>query len=376
MKPFLLIYLALGLMLGHAAVFAEETSILIETSEILSATTNDDTHRAEQILSGGMDTQSEDAIQPEVSDSDAAVADSEQTASVISTDSDTLTEPTQTTAPALTDQPSDATDPLPATLPETVLLNSEQDTDTPEILTTIEETPLTVTIIEPTHSPQTIPLEWTPSSPIPTAIPPFESTRTKKAERIYDYIVYEAQNPDWVATSPNPYTPDAPWLLVGTRTQTMKQYVSWGRLEKQYPISTAKRGVGEIENSYQTPRGHHKICERIGDNLPARTIFSRRQATEWRYSKELHEQYPKKDWILTRILWLCGQEEGKNKGYNNQGQVVDSYKRYIYIHGSGDHAPFGVTPSSLGCVRMISEDVIDVFNQTKLGTDVVIEENQ
>ncbi len=375
MKPFLLIYLAIGLMTGHTYAFAEETTILVETPDIQPATITDETQRAEQILSGGENAQPENAVSPAASAS--ALPDSDQTESFVSIDSDTITEPPQTTTvvPPLTESPTDTSPPSPA-LPESVLLNSEQDTDTPETQSQAEETPVTITVTEPTHPPQTIPLEWTTSPPLPATVAPFESKRTKKTERVYDYIVYEAQNPDWVATSPNPYTPDAPWLLVGARTQTMKQFDSWGRLEKQYPVSTAKRGVGEIENSYQTPRGHHKICERIGDNLPARTIFSRRQATEWRYSKELHEQYPKKDWILTRILWLCGQEEGKNKGYNTQGQVVDSYKRYIYIHGSGDHAPFGVSPSSLGCVRMISEDVIDVFNQTQLGTDVVIEENQ
>ena len=26
------------------------------------------------------------------------------------------------------------------------------------------------------------------------------------------------------------------------------------------------------------------------------------------YSEELAQQYPKRDWILSRILWLCGQE--------------------------------------------------------------------
>ncbi len=204
----------------------------------------------------------------------------------------------------------------------------------------------------------------------------FAPTSSKQNILIPEYIIYEAIRPDLTITHPNPHTEQAPWFLVGVRTQSMKHFDSWGRLIKEYPVSTAKKGIGEVEHSYQTPRGHHKICEKIGDGLAPRTIISRRQPTEWFYTEELHKQYPKKDWILTRILWLCGQEEGKNKGYNNYGQVVDSYRRYIYIHGAGDHAPFGIAPSSLGCVRMNSEDVIDVFSRAPIGTDVVIDETK
>ena len=211
---------------------------------------------------------------------------------------------------------------------------------------------------------------------IPEPIAPFRPTSTDRKILIPEYIIYEANRPDFVITHPNPYSNEQPWFLVGIRTQSMKHFDSWGRLIKKYPVSTAKKGVGEVENSYQTPRGHHKICEKIGDGLAARTIISRRQPTEWFYTEELHKQYPKKDWILTRILWLCGQEEGKNKGYNAQGKVVDSYRRYIYIHGAGDHVPFGVAPSSLGCVRMNSEDVINVFSRAPIGTDVVIDETK
>ncbi|WP_434779214.1 L,D-transpeptidase family protein [Neisseria sp. Ec49-e6-T10] len=196
----------------------------------------------------------------------------------------------------------------------------------------------------------------------------------QKALCVANLLSQQMLSPDFAQTHANPYTANAPWLVVGAQSQSMKYYDAWGRLVKTYPVSTAKNGVGEVENTYQTPRGHHKICEKIGEGVESRTIFSRRQATQWKYSEQLHKENPKKDWILTRIMWLCGQEEGKNKGYNQYGQVVDSYKRYIYIHGAGDHAPFGVAPSSLGCVRMVSEDVIELFNESNLGMDVLIKE--
>lgn len=172
-----------------------------------------------------------------------------------------------------------------------------------------------------------------------------------------------------IPTHPNRFAYRKPWVLVGVRTQSLTLYDEYGREEKRYVVSTAKRGVGEVQDSYQTPRGWHRICQKIGDGAPIRTIISRREVTPWQYTEELHQQYPTKDWILTRIMWLCGMEDGFNRGGN-----VDSYERYIYIHGAGDHAPFG-TPSSLGCVRMQNEDVIELFNRLPVGTDVYIDEN-
>ncbi|AXK39600.1 L,D-transpeptidase [Crenobacter cavernae] len=171
------------------------------------------------------------------------------------------------------------------------------------------------------------------------------------------------------ATAPNPYDYGRPWIRVGVKSQSLTYYDGWGLPVKRYAVSTAKNGVGETKNSYQTPRGWHRVCERIGDGVTPDTIIFRRDITPWKYTSELHEQYPDKDWILTRILWLCGMEPGKN-----QGGDVDSYERFIYIHGAGEHVSYG-TPTSLGCVRMKSHDVIDLFNRTPKGTDVLIEEN-
>lgn len=168
---------------------------------------------------------------------------------------------------------------------------------------------------------------------------------------------------------PNPYTAGMPWLEVGVRSQTLVYYDARGVARAQYRISTARNGVGERENSYQTPRGWHRVCERIGDGVEPGTIIYRRQVTPWKYTPQLHQEYPDKDWILTRILWLCGMEPGKN-----QGGEVDSYDRAIYLHGAGEHVPFG-TPTSRGCVRMRNEDIIELFAQTNNGLDVLINEN-
>ena len=140
-------------------------------------------------------------------------------------------------------------------------------------------------------------------------------------------------------------------------------------LIKQYTISTAKNGPGEQMDSECTPRGKHLIREKIGAGCEANTVFVGREPTGELYHPELREQFPDRDWILTRILWLSGCEEGKNKGGN-----VDSYDRYIYIHGGPDDLAMGV-PGSRGCVRMRNTDVIELFDlvETETGVNIVEE---
>ena len=135
---------------------------------------------------------------------------------------------------------------------------------------------------------------------------------------------------------------------------------------KQYTISTAKSGPGEQMDSECTPRGKHLIREKIGAGCVANTVFVGREPTGELYHPELREQFPDRDWILTRILWLSGCEAGKNKGGN-----VDSYDRYIYIHGGPDDLAMGV-PGSRGCIRMRNADMIELFDLVDTETGVII----
>lgn len=182
-----------------------------------------------------------------------------------------------------------------------------------------------------------------------------------------DFILQQQDGP-LVAAHANRLNPGQPWLHVSVAEQSLTLYDGRGLPQKRYTVSTAKNGVGERVNSYQTPRGWHRVCERIGDDVAPDTIIYRRKVTPWKYTPQLAAEYPDKDWILTRILWLCGMEPGKN-----QGGDVDSYDRAIYIHGAGQHVPFG-TPTSRGCVRMRNEDVIELYNLTANGIDVLISE--
>jgi L,D-transpeptidase YbiS len=135
---------------------------------------------------------------------------------------------------------------------------------------------------------------------------------------------------------------------------------------KTYVVSTAKNGPGEKNGSLCTPRGAHIVRAKIGAGQPLGAVFVRRRPTGEVWTPELHERYPGRDWILTRILWLSGSEVGKNR----LGEV-DTMRRYIYIHGCPDSAELG-KPGSIGCVRMRNRDVAELFDLVAPYTQVNI----
>ena len=138
------------------------------------------------------------------------------------------------------------------------------------------------------------------------------------------------------------------------------------RLIKSYSISSAKNGTGQLRGSYCTPLGKHIIRAKIGDKQPVNTVFVKRRPTGEIYSPELAAQYPGRDWILTRIFWLSGCEVG----FNRLG-MVDTMRRYIYIHGSPDSAVMG-KPGSIGCIHMHNDDLLELFDKVPVGAAVNI----
>lgn len=132
---------------------------------------------------------------------------------------------------------------------------------------------------------------------------------------------------------------------------------------KTYPISTSKYGIGSEAGSNKTPLGEHRIENKIGDNAPKGMIFKARRATG--QIAEMNAQGVG-DLITTRILWLKGLESGVNSG-----RGIDSYRRYIYIHGTVEENKIG-QPASHGCIRMYNDDVIELFDLVTEGTKVYI----
>lgn len=158
-------------------------------------------------------------------------------------------------------------------------------------------------------------------------------------------------------------------LLISVANQVMTVFDDHGEWLREYPISTAKAGVGEVSGSFRTPRGRHIIRAKIGAGLPENTVFVRRRPTGEIWTPELAEQFPGRDWILTRILWLSGCQPG----FNRLG-CVDTMRRYVYIHGSPDYAEMGV-PGSHGCVRMRNADIVGLFDRVPCYTAVEITED-
>lgn len=137
---------------------------------------------------------------------------------------------------------------------------------------------------------------------------------------------------------------------------------------RRYSVSTAIKGAGEANGSFCTPRGQHIIRAKIGAGAAANTVFVGRRPSGEIWSAELAAQFPERDWMLTRILWLSGTQPGRNRLGS-----CDTMRRYVYLHGSPDTAAMGV-PGSIGCVRMRNADIIDLFDLVSAYTRVDIDD--
>ena len=136
---------------------------------------------------------------------------------------------------------------------------------------------------------------------------------------------------------------------------------------KTYKISSSKFGEGSKENSFKTPLGKHEIKKMIGKDVIIGGRFIGRVHTGEVfpiYSDQ--EIYVKEDVVQSRILWLSGLENNINKGIG-----VDSFARYIYIHGTPEEWLLG-SKASKGCIRMSNKDVIELFDKVHEGMIVNI----
>jgi L,D-transpeptidase YbiS len=157
-------------------------------------------------------------------------------------------------------------------------------------------------------------------------------------------------------------------IEISIKNQSLTLYDDEGGVMARYAVSTAANGTGCEKDSGCTPLGAHIVRAKIGEGVAANTVFVGRRATGEICTPELMAQFPERDWILTRILWLSGKEIGKNRLGN-----VDTMQRYIYIHGTPDSTDMSKIGSH-GCVRMRNNDVIALFDFVEVGTRVFIAE--
>ncbi|MSU70058.1 MAG: L,D-transpeptidase [Opitutaceae bacterium] len=148
-------------------------------------------------------------------------------------------------------------------------------------------------------------------------------------------------------------------LLGRIGTQTL-QFVEHCAVVKSYVISTSARPPSNIKDSLCTPRGLHEIAERIGAGQPPGTVFQSRVPTG-RYYLEFADSRPGTSLITSRILWLRGLEPGVNRGGR-----VDTYGRYIYVHGTNQEDRIG-KPWSAGCVLMRNLDIVELYDEIRTG---------
>lgn len=149
-------------------------------------------------------------------------------------------------------------------------------------------------------------------------------------------------------------------LLVSVKDQKMA-LLRGDIAEAVYPVSTSRYGIGDGLGSYTTPAGRLVVKRKIGLGCRLGTVFHHRIPT----GEILPPNAPGRDPIVTRILWLDGQEP----------QNRHALARCIYIHGTPQENLLG-RPVSYGCIRMRSRDVAALADTIPVGTPVNITQDR
>jgi hypothetical protein len=161
-------------------------------------------------------------------------------------------------------------------------------------------------------------------------------------------------------------------LIAVSIAQQLLGFYRDGCLVKSHVVSTSLRPPSNVKDSLGTPRGLHEIAEKIGAGQPPGIVFKARVATG-RHFSELGAVEQSRNLITTRILWLRGLEPGHNAGSNAAGEVVDTYSRYVYIHGTNHEDRLG-QPFSGGCIEMNNLEILSLFEEVRPRDQVWIED--
>ena len=148
-------------------------------------------------------------------------------------------------------------------------------------------------------------------------------------------------------------------IQISIAEQRLDLFAPDGACIRRYSVSTAANGPGERQGSHCTPRGRHRIRARIGGDAPVGAVFRGRRPTGEMWTPEFAARHPGRDWILSRILWLCGCQPGFNRlggvdsrvdpedvdlrvlaGESN-GQYITRLARDIDRRRRGGHLPDG-----------------------------------
>lgn len=131
-----------------------------------------------------------------------------------------------------------------------------------------------------------------------------------------------------------------------------------GKKVKDYSISSSKFGIGNQNGSCRTPLGLHAISQKNGAGQPTGMVFKGCKPT----GEVVDVDAAGRDPVVTRVIQLAGMEQ------NNHS----THRRRIYIHGTPEERYIG-RPASYGCIRMKSDDIVDLFGRVHRGMPVAIE---
>lgn len=153
-------------------------------------------------------------------------------------------------------------------------------------------------------------------------------------------------------------------MLVAELGEKILRWYRSGKLVKGFPVSSGARRRSCVADSLGTPWGLHEISEKHGDGEPAGMVFKGRVATGRVWTELLGEESGEQSLVTTRILWLRGLEPGVNAGPG-----LETFERYIYIHGTNHPEKFPENISS-GCLLMRDDDLIELYAAVDTGTHV------
>ena len=156
--------------------------------------------------------------------------------------------------------------------------------------------------------------------------------------------------------TPPPLATTRDQIIISVRDQKLT-IVKEDHTRETFPISTSKFGLGDRRNTYETPTGRLAVAAKIGGGAAPGTVFHGRLKT----GEIVKVDAPGRDAIVTRILALRGLEANNSSAFS----------RGIYIHGTPEERNIG-RPTSYGCIRMRSQDVIKLYDLVKVGATVQI----
>jgi lipoprotein-anchoring transpeptidase ErfK/SrfK len=158
-------------------------------------------------------------------------------------------------------------------------------------------------------------------------------------------------------------------LVVVSLEEQQLHLIQEGNHRLSYPVSTSIKAPCSVADSAGTPLGLHRVAQKIGAEAKAGTVFFSRVNTGkafWDFDEEIQQR----NLITSRILWLSGLQPGIN-----HGPGVDSFQRYIYIHGTNHEDRIGQRATG-GCVVLANDAIIRLYDQIPTGSMVFITESR